>query len=1319
MQVRTNRADVVMRAARVALFAGGAASLYAPAVLAAPQGQQVVRGQAQFSRVGDTTVIRASNGAIINYGSFDIAAHEAVRFVQPGAEARVLNRIQSAAPTRIDGALQANGRVYIVNPAGVIFGRGSIIDVAGLYAGAAHIADSDFARGVNHFTDVAGAVVNEGTINASAVHLIGAHVANHGAIVANKGIVSMLVGNDVYIGEQGGSIYVRIDGASLSPEAGPAKGAGATPDLAAAPGVENTGSISARGGRITLGAGDAYSLAIRNSGSIRAAGGNVALAARDGAIHNSGELSASASRGKAGDVTVQAPVVLHEGIASADTGAGQAGRVEITSSRGTTLASGSVVSAAGGKGNAHGGEVLVHAYEGDTVFAPGATVDISGGDLGGHGGFAEISGGERLAIHGRIKGDVKAGFDAATVLFDPRDILIFGGAPGDGADDGEVGDGLVGSGDGGMLDFSISTGAIEAFVGDVILEAERDIIAGETINKTNGGLIFDAGRDILMGGEFGGGDTASFTATFLEFTAGRNIIDRSLLGTNLTSTSGNITLEATTGHIEFALATVPFNRTLSLTQAENLFVGAGPFGYVGNPAGTNLNVTVTNGWLIFGGEFGGEIGFTQQLRSVDAFASNFVRVDDNLDVTGNARIRSLGNVEVNGFIHSDSGAITLHGDTNGNGSGAPDVFFGPGADLAAESINLLAGSNSGQATARVDARTNNPALRGASLGATRPTSVRFEQDAPITAGDLPSPGQFGAALAGMEYRVESYDASVTIGNGSIVEGTQLTLASQTGSVIDDDLDLASLRVINTATLNEDVTSTGDQTYEGDVTLGADVILTGDDIVFEQELDGAAAATIAADVVFGGFVGGATPLQTLAVMGAASIDGGGVTTQSGQNYSGPLALGDHTALTSLDAGVIRLGGGANGPFDLFVTTSPGGLIILGDSLGASQALRDIRLSTAGESGVRPIPDRATIVGEQSLSIHSRDFVMGQHEKFTTLGSLNVNASRLAELSDLVTTGAMTVTAPEISLLRREGASLLNSAGVLVTDRGLDFVAGGAINFNGAITLAGDAAAHPPTFGSAASDVAPPSLEDFEFSLIDGALVTESALMFDGIVLDQRTSPGDTEPPGPPDDETDPSPDLAGADRTTPQFQDFTLPEAYDVQLLGRIAVASRAPSLGEAQGATVGRALFNDMPAAPAGFTEGERIASATRFDIDLVRRVVEAYEGFFGPGEGSGDAPQIAVILSAASQQYMSLHDAAQIDAAGFDQFLRENPDQAVALDYVLRLRAVLREMQGLGLTPAEYAQARDRLLATLARVEGLTVEQLRLMADPTLIPGA
>ncbi|MCH8165480.1 MAG: filamentous hemagglutinin N-terminal domain-containing protein [Planctomycetes bacterium] len=269
----------IARPIKVALIAGAAwAGLVADPGYAGPANEQVVQGDVTFIRDGNQTIIRAGDGSIINYSSFDILPHEVVQFVQPDQLSRVLNRITGPDPTSIQGTLLANGQVYFVNPAGVFFTAGAVVDVGGIYAAAGNIADSDFLARVDYFTDLSGWVVNEGLIRGGIVHLIGRHVANHGSITSERGIVTMLAGNSVLIRQHGERITIRIDGVHLA-----ARNVAAidpiTSDLITRPGVENTGSISADQRGVILGAGDLYAIAVRNTGIVNTVPGRFAIAA--------------------------------------------------------------------------------------------------------------------------------------------------------------------------------------------------------------------------------------------------------------------------------------------------------------------------------------------------------------------------------------------------------------------------------------------------------------------------------------------------------------------------------------------------------------------------------------------------------------------------------------------------------------------------------------------------------------------------------------------------------------------------------------------------------------------------------------------------------------------------------------------------------------------------------------------------------------------------------------------------------------------------------------------------------------------------------
>ncbi len=113
---------LVAGALSTSAFASGGA--VAPTAL--PTAPTVTVGQATVASKGSQmTVTEATATAAINWGSFNIGSAAGVTFVQPSSKSVVLNRVLSGDPSQIYGTLKANGIVFLINPQGVLVGKGA------------------------------------------------------------------------------------------------------------------------------------------------------------------------------------------------------------------------------------------------------------------------------------------------------------------------------------------------------------------------------------------------------------------------------------------------------------------------------------------------------------------------------------------------------------------------------------------------------------------------------------------------------------------------------------------------------------------------------------------------------------------------------------------------------------------------------------------------------------------------------------------------------------------------------------------------------------------------------------------------------------------------------------------------------------------------------------------------------------------------------------------------------------------------------------------------------------------------------------------
>ena len=168
------------------------------------QRPRVVGGAATVQGSGTATVIvnQSTSSAIINWHTFNIGASESVRFNQPSSSSVALNRVTGGlGPSEIMGTLTANGRVFLINRDGVLFGPSAVVNTAGFLASTNDIKNSDFMAGRYNF-NIPGrpdaSIVNLGRITATSggfAALVAPGVRNSGTITATLGTVALASGN--------------------------------------------------------------------------------------------------------------------------------------------------------------------------------------------------------------------------------------------------------------------------------------------------------------------------------------------------------------------------------------------------------------------------------------------------------------------------------------------------------------------------------------------------------------------------------------------------------------------------------------------------------------------------------------------------------------------------------------------------------------------------------------------------------------------------------------------------------------------------------------------------------------------------------------------------------------------------------------------------------------------------------------------------------------------------------------------------------------------------------------------------------------------
>ncbi len=556
---------------------------FAPALVTAlPDGGSVQAGSVSISTpsAGRMQVNQGSDRAIIDWRGFDIGAGESVSFAQPSASAVALNRVRGGGQTLIDGSLTANGKLFLVNPNGGIFGGGAEVNTASFLATTSDISNHFFMHGIYGFNQPGGpgaAIENYGDINVADTGfaaLVAPSVKNAGAIRANLGTVTLASGN-----------LFAVD-------------------------FYGDGMISFAAHDVIETKGEGVSSLVNHSGSIVADGGVVSLSARalEGLIENvinmDGTVRARTAQLQNGKIVldgggrgiVQASGLLDtSGVGLGETG----GIVKVLGERVALIGNATIDVS----GNSGGGAALVGgSYQGsgaertarEVYIGQNASIDASatdygdgglavvwsdettrfhgviharGGAAGGDGGLVETSGAQVLSVAG---GRVDAGSIfgvAGDWLLDPADIFIGASGATGGVTDPSPGDnpfqyesnestnGFVAVDD---IELAMNNGtSVTIRTTDGSITVEPDAIIN-TIG-TDSTLMLDASEDIFFDGEFRSsavqnGGLQDWFVNDLHFKAGGDVFVTGSIYLGTVDEAGFFTIDAPNGGIEFSLS---------------------------------------------------------------------------------------------------------------------------------------------------------------------------------------------------------------------------------------------------------------------------------------------------------------------------------------------------------------------------------------------------------------------------------------------------------------------------------------------------------------------------------------------------------------------------------------------------------------------------------------------------------------------------------------------------------------------------------------------------------------------------------------------
>lgn len=653
-----------------------------------PVGPNVVAGQARVATQGAQMTVSNSAGAILNWQSFSIGAAAGVHFEQANATSKVLNRVTGQDPSAILGSLTSNGQVWLLNPNGVLFGSTARVDVQSLVASTLRLNDNDFLAGRYRFesTGSHAALRNAGSLRTSfggQVVLLGERVENSGSVQAEGGSVTLAAARSVTLVDTGlPNLAVQVE----------------------VPAGEslNLGRLVADGGSV-----DMFGAIVNQQGLVQAdtlatdAQGRIVLRASDTLTLGAGSRTqAAGERGGSIDLLGAQVALLGDASVSASgqlagggirVGGGLMGQdSSVPNARAVFFGPRASISADALGEQGSGGQIVLWSNEATRAYGQ---LSARGGSLAGNGGFIETSGGWIDARPARV--DLAAAGKAGTWLIDPNNILINDTGPDSNITGNPnfstTGDSSVLStatiaaalNAGNSVTITTGTGGSNSQAGDILMaNATLAVAPGAAV-----GLTMNAARDIVVRDS-----TITSTGAALSITlnaAGSGVGAIEVLRSALTTAGGDVTLQGQVAQ-QLQLPDGSFTAT-AYRPAVGYLAGSIPsITSSGGGEGINVEASVLN---LGAGTFRAT-GYTtvdnrDALRIGSATGATTTINAAGIDLFGLSFVTNPVNIDVGVMIRGDGTDLAATSSFRAEGSGAAGLEISGGARVA---LNAAAAS---------------------------------------------------------------------------------------------------------------------------------------------------------------------------------------------------------------------------------------------------------------------------------------------------------------------------------------------------------------------------------------------------------------------------------------------------------------------------------------------------------------------------------------------------------------------------------------------------------------------------------------------------